>query len=605
MPPQRATDHENPAILDRLPSVMVRAAKRFPARGWRPTTLALVLAGALGLWEIPFAGFMADDLMQLAVLEGVSPAAAWIEPLDLYTLSDGDPAHVRAMKDAGLFPWFMDPAYKVTFFRPFSSALLALDHTLFGLRPTGYRLHGVLWSLALVATAGAVLRRALPGRGGKLAPLVFVLSGIHGFFCWTATRHIVIAAAFAFAALAAHLRWRQEGWRPGAVVSVVALVLSLAASEVAVAVALYLLAYEVCGAAGPARARWLAAAPTLAVLGAYLVAWRLLGYGASPGTGYLDPFHDPGAFLLGLPARLAVLAGGVVAGGGADLWLLRPDLRPVLAAAGTLASLGLAGLLRVAWRETPAMERRGIRWLGVAAVASAVPFAGTPISSRCLLVPFVGGAALVAVVIAQWWTAWRRLPGFQHRLLGAAAVGLAVLHLGLAPLGRLGLPVLLERGMADRAAAAVRDAELDPADLAEQTAVVLVAPDLVIGFHGLFHRRLYRLPVPAAWRVLSWAPARHRFVRTDRDTLEMEIGGGGIESTRLGPGAVIAVAGMEATVLATGDLGPSQVRIRFDRSLDDPTMVFLAWRDGRLRRVRSPAVDESILVEPSGLPFLE
>src|SRR5262245_8223149 len=125
---------------------MTRHAVRFP----------LVLAIVFGAWEICFAAFMADDLLQLAILEGKSPSAAWTGPFDLYTISDGNPAHVLAMKDAGIFPWSFDPAFEMGFSRPLSSALLALDHALFGLHPGGYRLHGVLWSALLVVAAGMI-----------------------------------------------------------------------------------------------------------------------------------------------------------------------------------------------------------------------------------------------------------------------------------------------------------------------------------------------------------------------------------------------------------------------------------------------------------------
>jgi hypothetical protein len=208
-----------------------------------------------------FADFMADDLIQLGVLEKVTPAAAWTGPWDLYTISDGIPAHILAMQNAGLFPWAAEPAFEMSFFRPLSSGLLALDHALFGLHPIGYRLHGALWSLALVAAVGWVFRRVLLDRIAKLALIVFVLSAIHGIFCWTAARHVVVAAALGFAALAAHIRWREEGWRPGAGLALVALALSLAASEAGIAMAAYVLAYEALGAAGPLRARLTAAAP--------------------------------------------------------------------------------------------------------------------------------------------------------------------------------------------------------------------------------------------------------------------------------------------------------------------------------------------------------
>lgn len=295
-----------------------------------------------------------------------------------------------------------------------------------------------------------------------------------------------------------------------------------------------------------------------------------------------------------LPVRLAVLVGGLVAGGGADLWVLRPDLRRTVALAGTVTSLGFCMLLRAAWRDAPRVERRAIRWLGVAAVASAIPLAGTPIGSRFLVVPFVGGAALVAVVVGRWWTWWRHQPGLRARALGAASAQLAVVHLGFAPLGRLAMPILRQRVTADRAASAVADADLDPALFAEETAVVLVAPDLTVGLHGAFHR----LPMPATWRVLSWAHAPHRFVRTASDTLEMEVGGDGIESAALASGTVVSLRGMEATVLAIGGLGPTRVRFRFERSLDDPSLTLLAWRDGRLRGVEAPVIGGTIVLDP-------
>ncbi len=565
-----------------------------PALRW--LGFALVLAAVFGAWEILFADFMADDLLQIGILEGVSPAAAWTGALDLYTISDGNPTHVRAMKDAGIFPWFVDPTFEMRFLRPLSSALLVVDHALFGLRPAGYRLHGVLWSLVLVTAVGLMLRRALSGRVGTIALFVFVLSGIHATFCWTAARHIVIAAALGFAGLAAHLRWREDGWFPGAVLSVVALVLSLAASEVGVAVAIYLLAYEGVGSLGAPASRLRAAVPALAALGAYVFTWQLLGHGVSANSGYLDPVRDTAGFLRELPGRLAVLTGGVVMDGGADLWVLRPGLRPALVAAGAVATLGFAGLLCAAWGEATAGERRALRWLGVAAVVSAVPFTGTPIGSRCLLVPFVGGAALVGVVVNCWWTTWRHRCGLRYRALGAASVALAILHLGLGPIARLTIPVLLKRTLAERVAAVVRDTEVDPATLPTQTAVVLVAPDFVVGLHSTPYRLLHRLPIPAAWRVLSWAPGTHRFVRAGADTLEMQVEGGEIASATLVPDTVITLRGMEVTVLAADERGSSRVRIQFDRSLDEPSLVLLAWSNGRLRRIAPPPLGETIVV---------
>ncbi|MGH7785383.1 MAG: hypothetical protein ACRERC_00865 [Candidatus Binatia bacterium] len=561
----------------------------------RPLVCAVALAAVFGAWEIVCADFMADDFMQLAVLERVSPAAAWTSRLDLYNLSDGIPEHVRAMQDAGLFPWFAGTGFALTFFRPLTSAFLWLDHSMFGLHPAGYRLDGVLWSLALAASVGWILCRALPGRTGTLATVIFVLSGIQAVFCWSAARHVVMAAALGFAGLVAHLRWREDGWQPGRALAPLALVLSLAASEVGIAVAVYLLAYEALGRAEGVRRRVWSALPTLIIIGVYLGAWSRFGRGAT-GGGYIDPLRDPALFLFELPARLAVLLGGVVLGGNADWWLLRPDLRPIIVTIGVAASLGFAVLVVAASRDGIVQQRAAVRWLATATVLSAVPFAGTPIGSRCLLVPFVGGAALLAVVIGRWWTAWRHAAGLRARLLRASAAGLAIIHLVLAPIGRIGGPLLVRQMLAVRVANGLDTVDLDPDTLPQQMAVVLAAPDIVIGLHSAFYRVLHRLPMPATWRVLSWSPGTHRFVRTGVDTLEMDLSSAALADARLRAGSRVSLRGLEATVLSSEHGGQTHVRFRFDRSLDDASVTLLARRDDHLERVAVPQIGETLVI---------
>lgn len=551
--------------------------------------LVVALAALFGLAELPFAAFMADDFIQLGVLEGTSPDT-WTGPLDLYTISDGVPEHVAAMKRAGAFPWFFRSDFKMAFLRPASSALLALDHALFGLHPLGYRVHGVIWSLALAAGVGLLLRRALPGAVGTLAGLVFVLSGVHGILCWTAARHIVVAAACGVAALGCHLRWREDGWRPGKVLSLVGFALALSASEAALAVMAYLLAYEALGAAGSWRRRLAATTPALALASCYLVVWAALGRGVSAGSGYLSPLVEPLRFLLEVPGRLAFVLGSALAGGSADLWVLRPGQRPVLIAVAC-AVIGLVALLvRATWAPAPADQRRAVRWLAFGAVMSAVPFAASPIGARCLVVPLVGVAALVAFVLHRWWTALRRQPGWRLRLGGGIAVGLAVIHLLLAPLQRLAVPGLLRRMMSERLVTAMAEAELPPGGLGERRVVVLHAPDLVVGLHSSFYRRLYRLPMPASWHVLSWAQCDHELERTAPDTVELRLAGGALDAPTLRPGDDLDAGDMRATVLEVAPRGPTRVGFRFDRPLDDPSCVLLTWRDGRLRAVPPPPV---------------
>jgi hypothetical protein len=461
----------------------------------------------------------------------------------------------------------------------------------------GYRLHGALWFVLLAVGVAGLFRRALPGPVGVLALIVFTISGIHGILSWTATRHIVIAAALGVLAVGAHMRWREQDWRPGLPLALVEFALALAASEAALGVLAYLLAYEALGAPGRLRRRVVALLPISGLVVIYLGLYVALGLG-SPGSGvYFDPLHEPLRFAVELPGRLAFLLGAMCLGGGADLWVLRPDLRPGLMGLGAAVLVVMALLLRAVWPTLTDAERRPVRWLIAGAALSAIPFAGTPIGSRCLVIPLIGGAVAFAVVIQRWWTVLRRPPRTGRHLLRVACVVLAVIHLGLAPLSRLATPALLREMMSTRVATAMEEAELDAASLAGQTVVLLHAPDIAVGFHSFFYRRLHRMPMPDRWRALSWAPHAHRFHRTGADTLEMEIVDGSIEARHLRVGDVVEIDGLWATVLETGRSGPSRVEFRFDRPVDDPTMVLLAWRDGRLQRVAPPVLGESLLLE--------
>jgi hypothetical protein len=585
-----------------------------PSRHWwrDPPILAALLAVAFGLWELPFASFMADDFMQLAVLEGVAPVS-WIGPFNLYSLSDGDPQHIQLLKDAGAMPWFFDPGFKMTFFRPLSSALLVLDHYLFGLHPTGYHAHVVLWFLVLVMCLGKLYGRVwraavVPGEAAAstnptatLAALIFTMSSVQGMFCWTAARHIVIAAALGLLALLSHIRWREDGWRPGRGLSVAGFALSLCASEAALGMIAYVLAYEALGAPGNARRRLRASLPVVGMLVAYFLMYRLLGLGTSAGSEYLDPLRDPYTYIIQLPGRLVFIIGAMLLGNDADLWVVRPDFRPaMILTAGVMTLLG-GVLLRAVWPTCSATERRNTPWLIAGSALAAIPFAGSPIGARCILIPWIGGAVVIALVLNHWWTTLRLRPGLSNRLLGALCWGLATIHLVLAPVGRLAAPFVFRQMMFRNLAYAMEDPSLSSERLAGRTLVIPNAPAFPIGLHALPFRQLYRLPMPAAWRVLSWAHCAHRFRRTAADAMEMELVDGEMNAPHLFKGEVIEVAGMQATVAELSRHGPTRVRFRFDRSLDDPQFVFLVWRDGRLQPIAPPAIGATLDVLPGNL----
>jgi len=102
---------------------------------------------------------------------------------------------------------------KIVFWRPLSGLLIRIDHALFGDLTWPYHLHSLLWWIALLAAAGLLLRRILPGAVGLLAILIFTLDESHVLLAgWISNRNTIVAALPAVLRFLAHVRWRLDGW---------------------------------------------------------------------------------------------------------------------------------------------------------------------------------------------------------------------------------------------------------------------------------------------------------------------------------------------------------------------------------------------------------
>jgi hypothetical protein len=74
----------------------------------------------------------------------------------------------------------------------------------------------------------------------------------------------------------------------------------------------------------------------------------------------------------------------------------------------------------------------------------------------------------------------------------------------------------------------------------------------------------------------------------------MELPGGEIHAPFFKPHDVVAINGLRVTVLAMNKNGPTRVEFKFDRSLDDPSFCFMAWKNDRLLQVKMPPLGESL-----------
>ncbi len=563
---------------------------RYPRLARWPFLLAAALSLLLSLpaFEV---GFSLDDYYLLALIEG------WYEielpPLNLYT----------SFMEAPNMPWWHSPETRITFWRPLSSALLRLDHALFGRWAAGWQVHGLLWLAAFLAVGGALFRR-LPRRLAILAFFFLALDEAHAMTSGViANRHAMVAATLGFCGVWAHLRWREDGWRPGLPVSLVAFAASLLAGETALAVLAYVLAFE-CMAAGPVARRLKAILPAAVLAVVYVLVYKALDYGPRGSSFYLDPLGEPGAYVTGLLAHIPALLSGALTGFPARLWGL-PEFRLPLVVVGTVA--GLALLAGLAWcrRRIGEAECRAVSAWGLGSLLSFLPVAAAPPSERQLLVPVVGLSVVLAAFFVTAWRQWRQ-DGPRAARWGAAAlvVFLIAAHLMMAPLGR----VLQLRGMA-RLGAAIEDvAHALPAASPQRRDLVLInAPDFFVMLYVPLVWEYGHRPGGISWNLLSGSSHDLRVWREGERTLIAEPVEGtfltGEMETLLRPpgeevtsGQILEGPVLKVEVLDMEATGPRRLAFHFERPLEDPALVFYVWREGELVAVTPPREGEVLAV---------
>ncbi len=190
--------------------------------------LAVAAAGMLALCFCNM-GFFLDDYAHLAAVRGANPIAG---PYDVFCFARGDAESTRLLVDNGPYPWFTSPDIKVHFFRFLSSALMVLDHAVFGRWAPGYHLHCALWYAFMAGMVALLFRRSLGGGLAVLALFLFAVDESHAFpVGWWSNRNAVVAGALCLAGVAAHLRWREDGWKPGLPLSLPRFFLGLLAGE--------------------------------------------------------------------------------------------------------------------------------------------------------------------------------------------------------------------------------------------------------------------------------------------------------------------------------------------------------------------------------------
>lgn len=559
-------------------------------------------------------GFQADDYHILAMQKGHPPfpAVEWnLTHFLLFGLTR--PGMAEEYIEQGVIPWWSSRDLWIKTFRPLAGFLMSLDVHLFGDSPLPYHVHSLLWGILLLLSFGLLLRRVLPGRVGAAALAVYTLSTIPSVpILWIVNRYSLVACAPAVLGLLAHVRWREDGWKPGLPLSMLGVAVGLTAGEIAFSVLAFFFAYELTAAPGGSRQRWRAVTPILLLISGYLIVYTAFGFGASGSGLYFDRSGPAAEYAKTALSHLGVLLGRTYGGIPADVTLAQQMLIPVsiLGYGYFAAALLLAKPFFSA--QTPEMKRK-LAWFGLGFLLSLGPLLLALPMDRLLVGSFLGGSVVLSFLLVNAWGSFRSrtVHGRTKRLAYLVLVGYLVFWNFIASPAIIGFQIIGRKEGARKTLEAVLNAELPDEEEVGQEVVVFHAPGRpgqIVTWYFLAILDYLDKPVPRHWRVLTIAPCDHSLERTDSRSLELACLNGKMLATipeklfrssslPLRAGDVVQAGVMTAEILETTDIYPTKVRFRFAKELDSRDFLFLEWKDGTLRRTRVPEIGETRILK--------
>ncbi|NRB37425.1 MAG: hypothetical protein HRU20_03025 [Pseudomonadales bacterium] len=376
---------------------------------WRFALLSvLLLAGLLHCGTSFNGGFYADDYFQRSYVIGSDALAekGFFDGMEVGSFNNFvknqflffDPAlaNYDALLDFGVLPWWMHEDTKLHFFRPLSAALHFVEYSLFPDSPQWMHLISLFWYLAGLAIIYRLyLAVGIKQSIGLFALLLLVLdNSIFHILPWIAARNMLLIIVFGFGAVYAYHRAVQD-WR-WHIAGVTLLSLSLLAGEGGVGICMYLGAYLFTLDTRAWTVRIAAIMPYVLVT----IIWRLYyqtnGYGAFGADLYIDPGHDPVSFLSRAlwqyPGNFFELAAGIDTLSGQ----VRSDIRQNFAFVGVAVFAVITYLLR-----QPLKTDKTLRFFYLATLFAIVPGLAVALSSRVMILPFIGFAVVLATLFYQ------------------------------------------------------------------------------------------------------------------------------------------------------------------------------------------------------------
>lgn len=520
-------------------------------------------------------------------------AAGWT--LHIYPHGSGDVYENYHLKDAGFLPWIASDDLKISFFRPLASLSLSFDYQVLPANPVWPYLDSFLWLFVLTVSAALLFRRInATWGGGALAALLFAFDDAHGVaVTWLATRHALMAAALATAALVLFDVARRDSSRRASFLCSVVFSLGLLSSEFALSALGYFLAYTLVLDAAPWRTRLKSALAYLVPAAAWLVVY-LAGHYGTRGSGiYISPLEEPFAAASAVFTRIPWLIAAVFGMGTAELGNVVPDEGRVPWAIVVWVVIGVIVLLLV---PVVRKEKAAKFWL-VGLLLASIPLGTTTPSDRFLLLIALSGMALVDLLIRGIAT---RTANLVWRI-GASvlALGWLVVHGVFAPmlLPSRARTLLIPNEWLEHAVQSVCEGART-----DQQLVVFQAPNYYVGsmiagvgwLRGCGHVRVLHAGFETP--IVTRTDDRTLLVHTERGFIVGPLDRVYRSESRpfvLGQG--LQLSGVQIIVRAVTVSGaPRDVEFRFAWPLENEQLQFVGWNGRAYTKAHLPGVGERV-----------
>ncbi len=559
---------------------------------------------------LPFlkAGLFVDDYHHKLLMDGSdSPARLLDSPIDMFRFFDGDPEHNFELMDYGVFPWWTYVKIKAAFWRPLASMTHWLDYVLWPDTPALMHFQSLLWYGALVIAVAFLYRRfAATVLIAGLAALLFAVDDAHGMPAgFIANRNALMATLFGVLAIIAHDKWRRDNWRVGIFAGPVLLAVSLLSAEVGISTCAYLAAHMLFIDRGAWRKRIAAMVPYVAVVVVWRFFWTYLGYGMENVGAYVDPVGEPLRFISAVKNAAPFLLLGQWTPVPSDITMMLPPWYSIPLWRGALIFIVLLVFI-----FTPLLRKdKFARFCAMGMLLSVLPICATFPGDRLLTFVGIGAMGLVAQLLCAVFgktqgrpkTFLWRIPAF------ILAVIFILVHLIISP------PVLMFRAAYPIMPKKIVDKFMinGPLDdsIENQDLIVVNSPLAFIAMTSPLIWETNNYPMPRRLRALTSSLFRPvRMHRPDANTLVVQPEYGyyawvldALFRDKKHPFSVgdrVELTGMTVEILQmTGDNRPYKAEFTFTVPLEDPTLRWLQYKNGKFVPFTPPAVGKSIVLQ--------